>query len=174
MTLCLRTAYIDSMLKMCKISYDILTPNVCKTRSTNVSHAHSIHLFPSVFGLNLNKMMAFDLLFSPFPRLLLSRLRFCIATRLQTCSFFFIMNFFSGVVKSLSVSHVYCSLPSEWNTRSYVLGCRVHKCIVLAFVWYISREGEDMASLSFVRWVEWKSARDAALIMVSLVAPLEP
>lgn len=66
MTLCLRTAYIDSMLKMCKISYDILTPNVCKTRSTNVSHAHSIHLFPSVFGLNLNKMMAFDLLFYPF------------------------------------------------------------------------------------------------------------
>lgn len=33
--------YVDSMLEMCKISYDILTPNVCKTRSTNVSQTHS-------------------------------------------------------------------------------------------------------------------------------------
>lgn len=59
---------IDSMLKMCKISYNILTPNVCKTRSTNVCirvwvSSHLLWNSLRYIGLNLNKMMAFKSFF---------------------------------------------------------------------------------------------------------------
>lgn len=130
--------YIDSMLEMCKISYDILTPNVCKTRSTNVSHAHSsLLIFPSV---------SVALIWIKWWRSSYVRLFHPCTVRVRNGErknphtlFFSVLWLFWCCKKPIYLSmYIVHSLLNKTRALMYSI---VHKCIVC---WALCEEGEEI------------------------------